>query len=83
MLLRRRQQKAVGWGWILSLIVPLVNAVPYGLLCLAEVATDINDSLLNDVGMLGCIFAAFVDLFVFVSLISYLFTPRSIPDNQH
>ncbi len=83
MLWRRRQQKAVGWGWILALIVPLVNAVPYGLLCLAEVATDINDSLLNDVGMLGCIFAAFVDLFVFVSLISYLFTPRSIPDNQH
>ena len=59
MLWRRRQQKAVGWGWILALIVPLVNVVSFGLLCLSEVATDINDSLLNDVGMLGCVFAAF------------------------
>ena len=77
MLWRRRQQKAVGWGWILALLVPLVNAVPYGLLCLAEVATDINDSLLSDVGLLGCVFAAFVDLFVFVGVISYLFAPAA------
>lgn len=83
MLWRRRQQKAVGWGWILALLVPLVNAVPYGLLCLAEVATDINDSLLSDVGLLGCVFAAFVDLFVFVGVISYLFAPRPISDDRH
>lgn len=83
MLWRRRQQKAVGWGWILALIVPLVNVVSFGLLCLSEVATDINDSLLNDVGMLGCVFAAFVDLFTLAGVIIYLFAPRPIPDNRH
>lgn len=83
MLWHRHRQKPMGWRWLAVLLVPLVNAVPVGLLYLSEIATDINDSLLNDVGMLGCVFAAFVDLFTLAGVIIYLFAPRPIPDNQH
>lgn len=62
MLWRRCEQKPIGCGWILALLVPIVNAVPIGLLNLAQEATDYNDSHLLNVALLGCIFQLLADL---------------------
>lgn len=62
MLWRRCEQKPIGCGWILALLVPIANAVPIGLLNLAQEATDYNDSLLLNVALLGCIFQLLADL---------------------
>ena len=82
MLWRRHRQKPMGWGWLAALIVPLVNAVPVGLLYLSEVATDINDSPLIDVGLLGCLAAALLDLVLLASVIIYLLAPRPVRSHR-
>ena len=82
MLWRRHRQKPMGWRWLAALIVPLVNALPVGLLYLSEVATDINDSPLIDAGLVGCIFAALVDIVTLAGAIIYLLAPRPFPSNR-
>lgn len=82
MLWRRHRQKPMGWRWLAALIVPLVNAVPVGLLYLSEVATDINDSPLIDVGLLGCLAAALLDLVLLASIIIYLLAPRPVRSHR-
>lgn len=82
MLWRRHRQKPMGWGWLAALIVPLVNALPVGLLYLSEVATDINDSPLIDAGLVGCIFAALVDIVTLAGAIIYLLAPHPVRGRQ-
>lgn len=82
MLWRRHRQKPMGWRWLAALIVPLVNALPVGLLYLSEVATDINDSPLIDAGLVGCIFAALVDIVTLAGVIIYRLAPRPVRSNR-
>ena len=82
MLWRHHRQKPIGWRWILVLLIPLVNAVPVGLLYLSEIATDINDSLMIDVALVGCILAALVDIVTLAGAIIYLLAPRPFPSNR-
>lgn len=75
MLWRRRKQEPIGCGWILSLLVPIVNLVPIGLLNLAQEATDYNDSLMLDLALLCCLFQLLADLaFIIWALVFYLST---------
>lgn len=82
MLWRRREQKPVGFWWIMALLIPLVNAVPVGLLNLSEMATDYNDSLMLDMALVGCLVVVLVDIIMLVGAFFYFLAPSPFPSNR-
>lgn len=82
MLWRRREQKPVGFWWIMVLLIPLVNAVPVGLLNLSEMATDYNDSLMLDLALVGYLVAVLVDIIMLVGAFFYFLAPSPFPSNR-